>query len=145
MKFESWSDKTAGNVNFQLALAREILHQLEIANDFRVLTVGGMWLKTSLKKHSLALASLNQTIARSCSRISWLQEGDANTKLFHLHAPHCKRKNFIAKLTSGGNIYMGHEDKAQVVDQFYDELLERSINREHTINLHELGIPSQPC
>jgi predicted NBD/HSP70 family sugar kinase len=43
-----------GNVNFQLALAREILHQLEIANDFRVLAVGEMWLKNSLKKHSLA-------------------------------------------------------------------------------------------
>jgi hypothetical protein len=28
------------------------------------------------------------------------------------------------------------------VDQFYDELLGRSINREHTINLQELGIPS---
>jgi hypothetical protein len=81
-----------GNVNFQLALAREILHQLEIANDSRVLTDGERWLKNILKKHSLALASLKRTIARSCSRISWLQEGDANTKLFHLHARHRKRK-----------------------------------------------------
>jgi hypothetical protein len=97
---QSWSDKTMGNVNFQLALAREILHQLEITNDFQVLTVGEMWLKNSLKKHSLALTSLKRTIARSCSRISWLQEGDANTKLFHLHAWHRKRKNFITKLTS---------------------------------------------
>jgi hypothetical protein len=71
-----------------------------------------------------------------------LQEGDANTKLFHLHARHRKRKNFSAKLTSGGHIYTGHEDKAQVVGQFYDELLGISINREHTINLQELGIPS---
>jgi exonuclease III len=139
---QSWSDKTVGNVNFQLALACEILHQLEIANDFRVLAVGEMWLKNSLKKHSFALASLKRTIARSRSHISWLQKGDANTKLFHLHARHRKRKNFIAKLTLGGHIYTGHEDKAQVVDQFYDELLGRSINREHTINLQELGIPS---
>jgi hypothetical protein len=131
-----------GNVNFQLALAREILHQLENANDSRVLTVGERWLKNILKKHSLALGSLKRIIARSRSRISWLQEGDANTKLFHLHARHRKRKNFIAKLTSGGHIYTGHEDKAQVVDQFYDELLGRSINREHTINLQEMGIPS---
>jgi hypothetical protein len=29
-----------------------------------------------------------------------------------------------------------------VVDQFYDELLGRSKNREHTINLQEMGIPS---
>jgi hypothetical protein len=35
-----------------------------------------------------------------------------------------------------------HEGKAQVVGQFYDVLLGRSINREHTINLHELVIPS---
>jgi len=34
----------------------------------------------------LALASLQRTIARSRSRISWLSEGDANTALFHQHA-----------------------------------------------------------
>jgi hypothetical protein len=89
---QSWSDKSVGHVNTQLALVREVLHQLEIANDRRVLSSEEVWLKSSLKKHSLALDSLKQMIARLRSRISWLREGDANSKLFHLHSRHRKQK-----------------------------------------------------
>jgi hypothetical protein len=35
---QSWSDKRVGHFNSQLALARETIHQLEIAADFRQLT-----------------------------------------------------------------------------------------------------------
>lgn len=83
-KLQSWSHKTVGHVNSQIELAREVLHQLEIAQDFRILAPGEDWLKKSLKKHCLALASFKRTIARSHSRISWLSDGDANTKLFTL-------------------------------------------------------------
>ena len=55
---QSWSDKKIGHINSQLVLAREILHQLEIAQDARVLAAGEIWLKNNLKKHCLALASL---------------------------------------------------------------------------------------
>jgi hypothetical protein len=120
---QRWSDKVVGQVNFQLALAREILHQFEIAQDSRQLSSGELLLKNSLKKHSLALASLQRTIARLRSRISWLREGDANTKLFHLHARHRKRKNFIAKIIDGERICTSHEDKAAVIDEFFENLL----------------------
>lgn len=40
------------------------------------------WLLNNLKRHSLALASLLRTVARIRSRITWLREGDANTRLF---------------------------------------------------------------
>ena len=92
------------------------------------------------KKHSLALASLQRTIARLRSRISWLCDGDANTKLFHLHARHQKRKNFIGKIVVGEHICTSHEDKAAAVDDFYENLLGTCLDRESTINLNELGI-----
>jgi hypothetical protein len=120
---QSWSDKKIGNINSQLVLAREILHQLEIAQDARVLAVGEIWLKNNLKKHCLALASLMRTIARLRSRINWLKEGDANTKLFQLHARHRKRKNFIGKLVSEDQIYTNHADKVAIIDDFYNSLL----------------------
>jgi hypothetical protein len=85
---QNWSDKNVGYINFQLALAREVLHRLEIANDNRNLSEKETWLKNNLKKHSLALTSLKWTIAKLCSHIGWLREGDANTKLFHLHSCH---------------------------------------------------------
>lgn len=75
------SDKKVGHVASQLALAREILHQLEVAQDNRNLSPLEDWLRCALKKCSLALASLQRTFARMRSRIHWLKEGDANTRL----------------------------------------------------------------
>lgn len=137
---QSWSDKKIGHINSQLILAREILHQFEIAQYSRTLTAGEIWLKNNLKKHSLALASLKRTIARLRSRINWLKDGDTNTKLFQLHARHQKRKNFIGKLVSEDQIFTNHADKASVIDGFYDSLLGTSVDRENTINLTELGL-----
>jgi hypothetical protein len=37
---QSWSDKKIGHINSQVVLAREILHQFEIAQDSRTLTAG---------------------------------------------------------------------------------------------------------
>jgi len=137
---QSWSDQMVGQVNFQLALSREILHQFEIAQDSRQLSSGELWFKNCLKKHSLVLASLQRTIARLRSRISWLRDGDANTKLFHLHARHRKRKNFIGKIVAGEQICTSHEDKAAAIDDFYENLLGSCPDREYSINLNELQI-----
>jgi len=137
---QRWSSKKVGNVKFQLALTREILHQFEIAQDNRSLSPGELWLKNNLKKHSLALASLSRTIDRLRSRIGWLREGDANTKLFHLHARHRKRKNFIGRLISGDRICTSHQDKAEVINNFYENLLGSCTDRLQTVNLDEIGI-----
>jgi len=137
---QSWSDKAVGQINFQLALAREILHQFEIAQDNRQLSPRELWFKNNLKKHSLALASLKRTMAHLRSRISWLKDGDANTRLFHLHARHRKRRNFIGKLITGERICTSHEEKAAIIDDFYEDLLGTCTVREHTINLANLGI-----
>jgi hypothetical protein len=83
---QSWSDKKVENFRWQLDLAREIVHQLEIARDGRQLSPLKVWLHNSLKKLSLALSSLLRTVARIRSRIHWLRNDDANTSLFHAHA-----------------------------------------------------------
>jgi hypothetical protein len=124
---QAWSDKKVGHVESQLALAREILHQLEIAQDLRLLTHLEVELKNNLKKHSLALASFKRTIARSRSRIQWLKEGDVR---------HRKGKNFISRLVSDNGTCTSHDDKAKLIHQFYDGLLGTAWNREHTIDLH---------
>ena len=55
---QSWSQKQVGNIKSKLALARDILHRLEIAQDHRQLSQDENWLKGELKRHCLALASL---------------------------------------------------------------------------------------
>jgi hypothetical protein len=114
---QAWSDKHVGHIRSQVALAKEVLHKLEIAHDERVLTPAEFWLKNKLKKHSLLLSSLKHTMARMRSRILRLKDGDANTKFFHLHARHRKRI-FIASLVDGEVILTSHEDKAAALQQW---------------------------
>jgi hypothetical protein len=59
-----------------------------------------------------------------------------------LHARYRKKKNFVAKLVSGDNVFTDHAHKAMLVDDFYRSLLGTRLNRTVTINLNYLGLPS---
>lgn len=137
---QSWSDKRVGHFKSQIEVAKEIIHQLDIAQDSRQLSPLETWLRNNLKKHSLALSSLMRTIARIRSRITWLRDGDANTSLFHLHARHRKKKNFIAKLKEGDRVVTTHEDKAEVLLNFFSNLIGTREERQHTLDLEALSI-----
>jgi hypothetical protein len=81
------------------------------------------------------LSSLKRTIARS-GRETQIQF------FFHIQARHRKRKNFIARLVAEGGVCTSHEEKAKVVDEFYGSLLGTRQDREHSIDLQALGIPT---
>jgi hypothetical protein len=79
-------------MRLQLALARETILGLDVAEEDRVLTLEERTLRARLKLRTLGLASLARTIARQRSRISFLAEGDASTRFFHLQTCHRARK-----------------------------------------------------
>jgi hypothetical protein len=60
---QAWSQRKVGNIKEQLRFAKEILHQLEIAQDSRVFLPQEDWLRCQLKKHALGLASLERAMA----------------------------------------------------------------------------------
>ena len=85
-------------------MANWIIFQLDVAQERRLLTEGERWLRRTLKLIALGLASLEHMIARQRSRIRWLREGDAGTKLFHLVANGRKMRNFIPSIMHNGNL-----------------------------------------
>ena len=141
---QGWSSKKVGHIETQLHLARDLIHQLEIAQDGRILSVLERWLLSKLKKLALALASTKRTIARLRSRISWLKEGDANSKLFHSFARYRKKKNSVSKLTVGNQVLTAHNDIVAAVDQFYFDLIGASNDRNISINLEALETAGNP-
>ena len=104
---QSWGAKRVGHIKTQLALAREVLHRLEVAQDRRTLSIGEDWLRKELKRLCLKLSSLERIVARLRSRVRYLKEGDANTSFFHKQAAFRKRKIFISKLIDGDRHFPG--------------------------------------
>lgn len=59
------------------------------------------------------MAAVEKARKKQASRVRWLKEGDANTKLFHIKVNARRRKNFIHCLQRGSNTIHTHEDKAE--------------------------------
>jgi len=49
---QSWSQKKIGHISSQLLMAKEIIHQFDIAQESRNLQPNELWLRNNLKKHS---------------------------------------------------------------------------------------------
>lgn len=135
---QSWSMRHLGSVRQQLFMAREIIAQLDKAQEHRQLTDGEREYRATLKGRCLGLASLSRTIARHRSRIRFLGEGDANTKFFHLQACHRRRKNFIPTVQHDGAGFSAEAAKQDVIYNYFNGILGVPFQREHTLNLQSL-------
>jgi hypothetical protein len=69
---QSWSDRKIGNIRMQLAVVKEVLHQLEVKLDYRLLATHEENIKQFVKLKTLGLASLQCNLVRQESRILWL-------------------------------------------------------------------------
>jgi hypothetical protein len=87
------------------------------------------------------LASLQSTIARQCSWVTFLAEGNANTQFFHLQACHRERKNFISELKHHDEIVVDEERKSQLVFDHFNAILGDFEDRDHGLDFARLGLP----
>ena len=139
---KSWSAKHIGSVRLQLAIAKEIVLRLDHAQDFRNLAPHELALRRKAKLCSLGLASLQRTLIRQRARISYLAEGDANTRFFHLQACHRSRKNHITKLRADDVVLFKEEEMAEAAFNHFNNILGIEGQQLNNINLEELNLPS---
>lgn len=143
---QSWSMRNIGSVRFKLGLARELIAQFDAAQESRLLTDEELSLRNELKRHTLGLASLSRTIARHRSRIRYLEEGDANTRFFHLQACHRNRKSYIPSILHDGILFSADEAKEDLIYNYYKSILGTAFHRLHSLRLdHLLPQLDGPC
>jgi hypothetical protein len=125
----SWSNKKVANIKLQLMTAREVVLRLDMIMESRPLFPDERRLRALLKHTYLGLASLERTMARQRAKIACLSEGDANTSFFHQHASYRRQNNAIRSLQVDGAVI--------------SDLLGTSLNREFSLDLEFLGLPSE--
>ena len=140
MFLQAWGQRKVGNIKLQITVANYAILRLDRVQEFRSLSPEELWLRRMLKLAVLGLASLERTIVHQRSRIRWLKEGDANTKLFQIVANGRRAKNFILKVKQGEEIATEQERKGQIFTEAYEDLLGAYSARDDSIDLDFLNI-----
>jgi hypothetical protein len=131
-----------GNIKSQLSVIKEVIWQLDQAQDRRSLSQSKLAFKARLKDLYIGLLSLEKVRARQRSRLTNIKHGDANTKLCYLIANGRRRRKHIQILRTAQGLAIKQEDKEKEVAHHFEELLGTKHSRSISINWEELNYPS---
>lgn len=120
---QSCSQRSIGQIKQQILVARTIVLWLDTAQEQRQLLAEELELRRTLKCKLLGLSSLERTMARLRSRMIFLKDGDANTRLFHLQASHRMKKKVISKLQYEGGIAVTQQEKEHVLYSYFKNIM----------------------
>jgi hypothetical protein len=129
-----WNKRQVKWAKMVSSIADEMIFSLDVAQEDRVLTEQEMQLCTLLKSKLLGFAAIDRIKWRQCSRITWIREGDANTKLFHLRANGRRRKNHIPLLIGPSDMVSKHDEKEEILLQHFKKLMGTSLPSDVDLN-----------
>jgi hypothetical protein len=128
---QDWSKRKFGNVLRELNKARKKLELLQLNNaDQREIRQATDWMNELLYREEMLWVQW--------SRITWLKEGDRNTKFFHQRAVWRARKNKIKKLKDDEGVWQdAPTDMERMATSYFQQLFTKdpSLNPEILINL----------
>jgi hypothetical protein len=119
----SWSQKLS-NIKKNMENVKNFLSLLEAIEEHRDLTVLEWNFKNLLIEKLNELLDLQKMYWKQRSKIRWVKDGDAGTKLFHAHATIKHRNNLIAQLEkANGEIIIWHAEKEKELWESFREHL----------------------
>lgn len=139
---KKWSREQMGMLKRQSDIANEIILGLDQAQEHRRLTADELSLRRIAKQRVVGLATVRRTQMRQRSCLVGIRLGDANTRLFHLRANGRRRKNLIPALQHDNGIATAHQDKAEILYNYYSTLFTSTQLRTASVNWDLLEIQS---
>lgn len=122
-------------------MAQEVILRLDMAQDVRALTEEEAQLWKDLKVRVLGLASVERSRRCQSLRLTYLREGDAGTKFFHLKANARCRKNFIPNLKKEDGYFLWfHEEKEAEIHSHFHHTMGTKVQRRCTFQCGVLDL-----
>jgi hypothetical protein len=116
---QSWSKKTVGSVSRRIENLRKKLASINMDPNREQVQQN----KHDIEKELDSLLEQEEIYWRQRSRISWLREGDRNTKFFHQKATWRAKKNKIERLKKeDGSVTKNKEDMEELTNSFFQNL-----------------------
>lgn len=134
-----WAKKLLPQSKIAMAVCREVILQLDKAQEHRMLTPAETEFRKFLKNRLLGLLAIDKARARQKSCITWLRKGDANTKYFQIMANIRKKKNYIHMLQAEGISVTSRQAKHKAIFDHYSNHLGTYQPRSCAINLQNLN------
>jgi exosome complex RNA-binding protein Rrp4 len=88
-----WRRAHFSNWKIQMAIVQVVLLELEKAQERRSLTTEELEFRKLLKAKLVGMAAVQKAKARQHSRLTWIKDGDSNTRLFHIYAMQEGKRN----------------------------------------------------
>jgi len=111
---------------------------LDVAQDYRQLSVHEIYLKRDLKVRLLGMTAVAKLRAKQSARLTAIKASEASSKLFYMQANGRRRKNFIQSIRTEDTTHFLHQDKAEVIFQHYNSLFGPPLPRTATLNWQAL-------
>ena len=136
---KAWSAHATNDIKLRAEIVNELIFQLDKAMDSRQLTPQEHTFRKFLKVQCLGLAAIDRCRWRQRSCFLCLQEGDCNSRFFHVKAAARRRKNFIPPLQlEDGNMAADQDQKIDTLWKHFNNLLGTVCRRHQTLNLDAL-------
>jgi hypothetical protein len=135
-----WSKLHFSDARFQLHFASEIVLRFDVPQERRLLSAEEFALRKLLIARILGLAAIERARRRQASHVTWLRDGDANTRFFHLKMNARRRKNHIHLLQTDNAVVTSHDDKAATLLEHFMASLGTASPRSASIAWENLPI-----
>ena len=117
-----WNSLEFGDVSLKLQGVLQAIQRLEVIAENRDLTEEEKTEKKNLKIEWEKNSLLEEISWRQKSRVTWLREGDKNTKYFHSVANSHRRNNSIRQIDIDGNLSTSQDAIKNHICSFYRNL-----------------------
>ena len=108
-----------GDLKLQLAIAREVIESLNLAQEARVQSAAVRRLRTSFRSKILEMAAINKIRMWQRASLNTIRLGDASTHLFHLRANGRRMKIFIQNLHTLEVFMITHDEKEATFSEHF--------------------------